>query len=292
MNLIPLAQPDALRPTEREVTDAWSDRVQADRAQVERLREIDDPTDFYAPHAQRFAQDPRRTDEPALDLLLAMSQPGEEWLDIGAGAGRYALPVALKAGRVRAVDPSPSMLQALRAGMEQYDISNIDITDGRWPIVGKVVPRADVVLMAHVGYDIAEFGAFLDAAEQAAVRRCVVIMRAGVATTAGQLLWPEVHGEDRVQLPMLPELVSLLMARGSMPSVALTKRATWGYDTPEALVDASRQQLWVRPGSPKDELLRRLASERATEQDGKWALDWRPVPDGVVTWEPRTAPAS
>jgi SAM-dependent methyltransferase len=292
MNLIPPAQPDALRPTEREVTDAWSARVQADRAQVQRLREIDDPTDFYAPHAQRFAQDPRRTDEPALDLLLAMVQPGEEWLDIGAGAGRYSLPLALRAGRVRAVDPSPSMLEALRAGMVKYAIANISITDGRWPLADTATPRADVVLMAHIGYDIADFEAFLDAAEGAAVRRCVVIMRAGAATTAGQQLWPEVHGEERIQLPMLPELVSLLMARGSMPEVTLTQRTTWGYDTREALLDASRQQLWVLPGSPKDERLRRLVEERATDREGQWALDWRPVPDGIVTWQPRPAPAS
>ena len=291
MNLILPGQPDALRPTEQDATDAWTDRVQADRAQVERLREIDDPTDFYAPHARRFAQDPRRTDELALDFLLAMVQPGEEWLDIGVGAGRYSLPLALKAGRVHAVEPSPSMLEALRAGMVRYDIANIEITEGRWPLAGGTVPRADVVLLAHVGYDIAGFGAFLDAAERAAVRRCVAIMRAGAATTTGRLLWPEVHREERIQLPMLPEFVSLLMARGSMPSVTLTQRTAKGYDTLEALLDASRQQLWLRPGSPKDEHLRRLVGERATERDGHWALDWRPVPDGIVTWEPRTAPA-
>lgn len=292
MNLIPPTRPDALRPTEQQATAAWAERVEADHMQVERLREVDDPADFYAPHAQRFAQDPRRTDEPALDILLSMVQPGDEWLDIGAGAGRYSLPLALKARQVHVVEPSPSMLGALRAGMVKYDIANVEIADGRWPLVGEVTPRADVVLMAHIGYDVADFGAFLDAAEGAAARGCVVVMRAGAATTAGQLLWPEVHDEDRVQLPMLPELVSLLMARGSMPNVTLTQRTPWGYDTPEALLEASRQQLWVRPGSPKDERLSRLVEERATERDGQWALDWRPVPDGIVKWEPRPAPAS
>lgn len=286
MKLLAPTAPDALRPSAEQAAAAWADRVSADRQQVERLREVGDPADFYVAHAQRFAQDPRRTDEPALDVLLSMARADDEWLDIGAGAGRYSLPLALKARLVRAIEPSPSMLEALRAGMAQHGISNIAIDEGRWPI-DEATTQADVALMAHIGYDIADFAVFLDAAEAAVSRRCVVIMRAGAATTAGHLLWPQVHGEDRVQLPMLPELVSLLMARGSMPSVTLTQRESWGFDTPEALLDASRQQLWLRPGSAKDEHLRSLLAELATERDGLWALDWRPVPDGIVSWEPR-----
>ena len=35
-----------------------------------------------------------------LDALLALVRSGETWLDVGAGAGRFALPIA------RALDPS------------------------------------------------------------------------------------------------------------------------------------------------------------------------------------------
>ena len=130
MKLLVPVQPDALRPTAQQAASAWADRVLADRAQVERMREVDDPADFYVPHAQRFVQDPRRTDEPALDLLLSMVQTGEEWLDIGGGAGRYSLPLALRAGAVHVVDPSTAMLGALRASMAEHDISNITVSEG------------------------------------------------------------------------------------------------------------------------------------------------------------------
>jgi hypothetical protein len=70
--------------------------VRANREQAERVREDTEGTDFYAPIAQVFRADPRRTDEPALDRLLGLARPEDTWLDIGAGGGRYALPVALR----------------------------------------------------------------------------------------------------------------------------------------------------------------------------------------------------
>jgi 2-polyprenyl-3-methyl-5-hydroxy-6-metoxy-1,4-benzoquinol methylase len=280
---------DPLRPTEEEATEAWAARIRADHDQVDRCREVEDPSDFYGPHAKRFAQDPHRTDEPALDALLSMVEAGDTWLDIGAGGGRYSLPLALKSERVHAVDPSPSMLAALREGAAEHGIGNIDITEGTWPPSDGDLPRADVALMAHVGYDIEGFGAFLDAAEAAVSRRCIVVMRASRSTTPSELLWQGIHGEPRLRLPMLSELLVLLLARGTMPEVTLCDRATWGYESLESLLEAARQMLWLRPGSVKDDRLGRLINERATERDGTWALDWSPVPDGIVSWPPRPA---
>ena len=88
---------------------AWAARVRANAEQVDRFREVPDGADFYAPVTGLFRADPRRTDEPVLDALLRSIEPGETWLDIGAGAGRYALPIALglapSGGRVIARRP-------------------------------------------------------------------------------------------------------------------------------------------------------------------------------------------
>lgn len=276
---------DPLRPTASVAVEAWASRVRAGRAQLERLREIEDPGDYYAPMARRFAQDPRRTDDASLESLRSMARPDDTWLDIGAGGGRYALPLALAVRRVHAVDPSPSMLDVLRDGMATYGIDAIDTTADRWPLQRGPV-EADVALMAHVGYDIEAFGAFLDAAEASARRRCVAIMRTSDTRRPSHLLWPDVHHEPRVPYPMLQELVVLLIARGATPEVTLVERATWGYGSREQLLEAARRQSWLRPGSDKDRLLVSLVAERATERDGQWELDWSPLWDGVVSWVP------
>lgn len=276
-------RPDPLRPSPTAAGEAWAERVRAERAQVERLREVHDDADFYAPMAGRFGQDPRRRDDPSLDIVLALASANERWLDIGAGGGRYALPLALEVARVHVIEPSASMLAVLRAGMREHAIDNIDVTAERWPIAG-AVPAAEVALLAHVGYDIEDFAGFLDAAEAAASKRCVVVMRATGGSGPGQLLWQEIHGEPRVPYPTLGELLVLLTARGVVPEVRLVERSGWGYPTLAELLEAARRQLWLRRDSEKDERLRRLLGERAVEGRSGWALPAPTMQDGVVTW--------
>jgi SAM-dependent methyltransferase len=275
---------DPLRPARAEAAAAWAARVRAEHAQVERLREAQDPVDFYAPMARRFGQDPRRTDDPSVDALLALARSDDTWLDIGAGGGRYALPLALRVARVHVVEPSPSMLEVLREGMAEHGIDNVDVSPGRWPL--ESVPAADVVLLAHLGYDVEDFDAWLDAAERVARRCCVVVMRADAAGTAGHPLWHEIHGEPRVPYPMLGELLVLLLARGAVPEVTLTERRDWGYGSRDELLEVSRRQLWLRPGSAKDRRLQQLLAARAVQHDGSWWLEPRRMLDGVVTWTP------
>jgi methylase of polypeptide subunit release factors len=116
---------DPLLPTAEAALAAWAARVQANAAQVERYSEQTPRADHYAPLVQRFQVDPRRQGDPVLEALVALTRPGDTWLDIGAGAGRYALPLALQVREVIAVDASPGMLDGLRSGMSVHGIANV-----------------------------------------------------------------------------------------------------------------------------------------------------------------------
>lgn len=285
--------PDALRPSAADAHAAWARRVRAERDQTERAREIEDPADFYAPTSHRFRFDPGAGLDAVGLMLEDLARPGDTWLDVGAGGGRYALPIARLTRGVIAVDPSPSMLGTLREGLDDLGIETVRMVEGRWPPDGwdrdpqVLAPfRADVGLMAHVGYDIEDVGPFLDAIEAATRRLCVAVMGETAMTTVGRLYWERIHGEPRVALPALPDLLTLLVARDRLPEVRLVDREPPVYADLDALHERARRQLWLRPGSERDVLLRGLLEADAVVRDGVLGLPEDQARIGIVTWVP------
>ncbi len=275
---------DLLRPSLEATLRTWASRVSANRDQVARYREAVERTDHYAPIAADFRADPRRHDDPLLEGLAPLINPSDVWLDIGAGGGRLTLPIALAAREVIALDPSDGMLAVLREGMAEHGIDNIRIVQGRWPTANP--PRADVVLISHVGYDIEEIGPFLDGMEVAARRQCVAVLFWRRPTWAADALWPEVHGEPRAPLPALPEFITVQSSRGRMCEIRTVELPPMSYDSFDRVLTFARIQTWVAPGGAKDRRVQALLRDRLTERAGRLAFDWNPVPVGIVTWHP------
>lgn len=281
--------PDALRPAAADALRAWAERVRANRAQVERFREAA-PADFYAPIAGMFRADPRRHDEPTLEALRALVRSTDTVLDIGAGGGRYALPLALETQRVIAIDPSEGMLNVLREGMAEHQIGNVEVIKGRWPEVSNGI-QGDVSLISHIGYDVEDIGPFLDAMEAVSRRLCVAVLLERPPPTEADRLWPAVHGVQRAALPSLPEFLSVLLARDRLFELQLVERGPQTYDRPEQLLAWLRQQLWTAADGPKDLAAQRIVRELLEERDGRFALSWEAVRVGVVRWTAKHAAA-
>ncbi len=269
---------------------AWADRVRRDRLQVDRFREVPDGEDFYRPVTGLFRADPHRTDEPILEALLALARPDDSWLDIGAGAGRYALPLALHVREVVAVEPSDGMRGALEELATEHGIVNVRALADRWPptLDGESAGiRVDVAMIAHLGYDIEAIGPFLDAMEVAAGRLCVAILMERQPSSIADPFWPPIHGEDRVALPALPEFLELLRVRGRLPTVRRFPRPPRTADSFEEIHGFVRRQLWLDPGGAKDRRLEPLVRAAAEHTEGRWALPQPSVDIGLVSWTPR-----
>jgi 2-polyprenyl-3-methyl-5-hydroxy-6-metoxy-1,4-benzoquinol methylase len=274
---------------------AWADRVRRNREQVDRLREAPDGADFYASVSSIFRDDPDRNGDSVLDALRSHARAGDTWLDIGAGAGRYALPLARTVRRVIAIDPSRSMLGGLREGLMEHAIHNVEVIEGRWPEVARANEAlarelpVDVALIAHVGYDVEGIGPFLDAMEAAAKRECIAILMERSPATLAEAFWPPIHGEQRIALPALPAFVDLLRARGREPSVDVVETSRRRWASREEVEPFVRRQTWVAPGSAKDRRMQELLDEwLVTASDGTVDLSVaEPLRVGVVAWRPR-----
>jgi CTP:molybdopterin cytidylyltransferase MocA/SAM-dependent methyltransferase len=291
--------PDVDTPADlaRIVEAGWAARVQANRTQVERIREVPDGADFYAPVRSLFRADPTRTDDPVLAVLLGQLEPGDRWLDVGAGAGRFALPIARaladSGGEVVALDASPSMLASLREIAEEHQIANVRTVEARWPSADSndlAEGRADVVLIAQVGYDIEAIGAFVDGLEAAARRACVAVLMDRVPASAADPFWPPVHGEAREPLPALPEFIELLRARGRAIQVSRVATEVRRFDSRSALAGFVRRQLWIDPAGPKEASFQAAIDALVVEDRGEWTIVGRPSNEiGIVSWHPRAS---
>jgi CTP:molybdopterin cytidylyltransferase MocA len=285
--------PDIDRPRDLEaVADRlWADRVRRNREQVERLRETSPDDDHYAPVADLFRDDPRRSGDPILDALIPLAKPGDTWLDVGAGGGRYAFPLALAVREVIALDPSPAMVAALEDGVRHHGLANIRVVAGRWPEAATALaplPCADIALIASVGHDTEAIGPFVDALDAAARRGCVAVMQERPPASVAAPFFEAVHGEPRVPLPALPDFLDLLAARGASVELEMLDRPARAWRSRDELLTFLRRQTWVEPGSARDarlqrELDARLRGAPGTECGLSLSPD-EPTRIGLVRW--------
>lgn len=274
-----------------ELTQAWADRVAANREQAERLREESDGGDHYRPLASAFRADPRRTGDSALEALLSIAKPEDTWVDVGAGAGRFSLPLALHVERVVAIEPSPAMRAELANLQIEHGITNVDLRDQRWPSENpEINGMADVALISHVGYDIEQMGSFLDTMERAATRECVALQFDRSPGSMFWQVWPAIHGEDQAELPGASEFVELLEARGAEVEAGELERRgdrqRFVFDEPEAAMDWARRRLWLSETSAKLPALREVVAELLIERDGGWSLPDQPK-QMLIRWRTR-----
>jgi SAM-dependent methyltransferase len=279
----------ALRPDEATALAAWAALVDADAEQVARVREPEPPRDHYAPTAERFR--PGALSSAELPLLQALARPTDTWLDIGAGGGRFAVPLAAHVARVVAVEPSGAMRSTLATAAAEAGRTNIEVHDLRWPAAGWT-QDADVSLAAHCLYDIREAGPFLDAMEAHTRRLCVAVFRQFARGTQLARLFEAVHGEPLHTLPALREFVALLSARGRRVDLRTVPDDAPTVVPRDRAFRETRRLLWLAEGSAKDAHMQELVQQWWTSPEGGTDSIVLPVASrfiGVVTWEPPRA---
>ena len=130
-----------------------------------------DPGSRWDKRAEHFnesmMQHPERAEKQIANLDL---KPEYTVLDVGAGTGRLAIPIAKRVKTVTAIDQSKGMLACLQENMEKEGITNITCINKRWEDVevGVDIEPHDVVMACHsLGMlDIQEAVAKMDAASR------------------------------------------------------------------------------------------------------------------------------
>jgi SAM-dependent methyltransferase len=174
--------------------------------------------DRWASRAGSFRLDPRRNLEANTAAVLALVQPGDSVLDVGGGAGRVGLPVALHCREVTNVEPSEAMRREFEASALEAGIRNARAVAGGWPEAAAGL-AADVVMVANVTYFVRDIVPFVRALDAAARRRVIISVWSVPPPNHGAPLFELIHEEPLAPAPSYRELLPVLWDLGILPDV-------------------------------------------------------------------------
>lgn len=282
--------------------EQYAARVDAVLAQRTRLRGRQPPGDLFggiAPDHPLMKADPRRPLDPNLEAIAAYLEPNDVVIDVGGGAGRMSLPLALRCREVINVEPSIGMGAGFKSNAAQAGIANARVIQSDWAAVDQ--PVGTVALVNHVTYLTREIVPFIQKLERAGPRRVIVTVNSPPPPSWNRNLYHLVHGEKEEVVPGHVELVNVLWALGILPDIrvlptpsvrpivpAPTREAA--IETAVARFNGDQWTFWPL-GPDLQARLRRILDERFDELfaaggDG-FAPRWiTPGHEILITWRP------
>ena len=232
--------------TAAETYAAYRDAVTALR---DRIYGRDVPTDRWAgTTAQRFRFDAHRALEPNLEVIASYIRHDDVLLDVGGGAGRVSLPLALRCREAIVVDPSPGMGAEFDASREEAGISNARRIESNWLYATGVT--GDVVFSADVAYFVRDIVAFVEKLQDTARRRVMITLWSESPPNSAAQLFRLVYGEEQAPVPGFRQLMPALWEMGILPDLRMLPEPPWWEGevlaTREEALQLALEGRWLR----------------------------------------------
>ncbi|MFC1935162.1 class I SAM-dependent methyltransferase [Chloroflexota bacterium] len=224
--------------------------------------------------------------DPLVEALVKKLRGTDTVLDIGAGTGRWAIPLAGVVARVTAIDPSSAMLSILDENAAAAGVTNITVVSGNWEDFE--VDHHNVVLCSHAMYSSPDLVGFVRKMERAARRLCVLVMRVpshnGIMGELSQRVYGQCHDS-----PNFVIAYNILLGMGIYPNVLMENQVRlWIDDTLEGALARAKRHLRLEESRNHDHTIREMLRQSLTPAEGRWV--W---PDGMrsamVWWSPTKA---
>ncbi len=238
--------------------------------------------------ARRLDSGDSATPDVLLSVLLQQLTPDMTVLDIGAGIGRWTLPIAKAVRHVTAVEPLAGMREILQVRAGAQGIGNLSLVAAPW--MEARVPPHDVAIAAHATYATPDLLGFVRKMEASARRMCALVLRVPAHDGVINELCARVQGEWH-DSPNFIVGYNLLLAAGYYPHVRMEPDVSryWIDPTLEHAMSRARRHLHLVDDDQRhDTLIRETLSRRlrAVEDGYRW-------PDGMrsalVWWDRKSA---
>ncbi|MEM7800056.1 MAG: class I SAM-dependent methyltransferase [Chloroflexota bacterium] len=237
---------------------------------------------FWQEHAAGYDQNSRSPGryENTLAAIRALVLPSDRLLDVGAGAGRFALPLAQSVQQVTALDHARPMLTILQQRAAEQKIENVTTIESAWE--DAVVEPHDVVLAAWSLYRLPDMLTGMQKLIAATQRTLIIVAGVGHSIRHDPLLKRFWSDADRMETPMHTYYHGILWQAGAHADLKIVyEHHQLEGETPQAIA----QQL--APDQASGHEIKSFAEQLAQQMvptAGGWRYE-RSIPVGLLVWE-------
>ena len=268
--------------------------IDARRAQRLELGLEELNADRWSKHAPSYRFDPHRPLDANLAEIAALIRADDHVVDVGGGAGRVGLPLALHCRALTNAEPAPGMGEQFLASAEEAGITNATLLQAPWL---KADVEGDFVISVDVVYFVREIDEFVLKLDRAASRRAAIWIWSPTPPPPhpprNARLFRIAHDVELVRSPDHRELLPVMWEAGLLPEVRLLPEPfTWperaAFPTNEEQAIAFALEDVEATGAPgaAERVAAVLDDLYARGPDGEWRPTWRPPLQGLlITWE-------
>jgi len=233
----------------------------------------------YKAHARQKVERP----DSNLDFVLQHLSENSTVLDIGAGSGRWTIPLAKKCALVTAVEPSSEMRDILKENIVSSRLNNVRILENTWEQVE--TEMHDFAVSAHSIYGSPDFAGFVHKMQQHTRAGCYLVLRLppadGVMAELNSVIYGTVHDSPNAVIAY-----NALYEMGIYAGVQIEPEIyPWKNDTLEEAFLRAKRHLRLENDASIDGLVRQVLGRRLIRLDGGFV--W---PDGMrsalLWWKP------